>query len=252
MAKQLILVFLLCAGIANVSSIGRVLDGLQKLAKFITKAGDEDTFDVPPVTENKNGSLQPVTVRYGLALIQIEKFKPNNEAYTDAVFHMWERQSWSDSRLRWNPKDFNGASVARPSQYSVWRPDLVIQEAFEFSRGSVQAVVYSSGHLLHIPPIKMKLRCYRQDNDDYNCPFTALSWVWDGFHVALDNYENKQEIDLSDFIELPGITVVGTAAELQTTYYPCCLEPFPSMQFNITLRETSDQISNEISPNGLK
>ncbi|ELT98750.1 hypothetical protein CAPTEDRAFT_204359 [Capitella teleta] len=251
MASQLILVLLLCAATASVFSGGTVLNDLQKLAKFIAKAGEENAFDLPPVTGNNNGSLRPVTVQYGLALFQIEEFKPNNQDYTDAVFHLWERQVWDDFRLKWDPEEFSVFST-RTSSNSVWRPDLVVEEAFEFSRKDVQTVVYSTGTVLYIPPIKMKLRCYRQDNGDYNCPFTAHSWVWDGFHVALDNYENKQEIDLFDFIELPGASVVGTAAELQTTYYPCCPEPYPRMQFNITLRENWDEIPTEISLDGLK
>ncbi|ELU12472.1 hypothetical protein CAPTEDRAFT_107199, partial [Capitella teleta] len=155
---------------------------------------------------------------------------------------------WRDFRLKWDPKKFDDVSVARIFHYYVWIPDLEILQAFETTRNGVRVVLYSTGELLHIPPIKVKLRCYRQDDGDYNCPFSVASWVWDGSYVDLDYFEGKREIDLTDFIELPGTTVVGTTAEKKTMYYPCCPEPYPSMQFNITLRENWDQSLNEISP----
>lgn len=98
-------------------------------------------------------------------------------------------------------------------------------------------VVYSNGDVFNIDPVKLKIRCYREESGEYQCPFQAMSWAFDGFLITMDYYEGRQEIDLDDYRILPGVSVLNTTAELITKYYACCFEPYPSISYTITLQQ---------------
>ena len=39
--------------------------------------------------------------------------------------HAWLQMKWSDSRLKWNPEDFDNVKMMRIEAGSVWIPDIV-------------------------------------------------------------------------------------------------------------------------------
>ena len=104
-------------------------------------------------------------------------------------------------------------------------------------RYHTNAVVYNTGDVLWIPPAKYTTRCGQTPSNNWQCNFDLASWTYDGFKLDLAMYENKAEVDLTDFRPLSRFNVVENTAEIERKYYPCCEEPYPSLKIELTLAD---------------
>ncbi|ELT88715.1 hypothetical protein CAPTEDRAFT_202062 [Capitella teleta] len=215
----------ICTSTEMVQSLS---DDYTDVATHLNSATPGVAKTVPPVTRNATGIPSPVTVHFGLALIQIDDFEPNDKAYTDAL-HL-------DERLQWDPSEYNRVVVSRIPSSWIWNPDLVMMYNIEYSKDKQLSLVYNTGDVLNIDPIKRKTRCFRQNDGQYKCKFDVVSWTYDGNVIDLQPYEGLNRVDLSDYVELPGVSVTETTAQRVVKYYPCCPEPYVSLDYTITLK----------------
>ena len=111
---------------------------------------------------------------------------------------------------------------------------------------SALAVVSSDGTVLWIPPAKFRVPAFKAPSSwasalwggteyDWTCIFKFGSWTYDGFKLDMDFYDDLHEIDLSDYVQ--GLEVVDHSAKKHVKYYPCCVEPYPDLVFNLTLKK---------------
>jgi hypothetical protein len=57
-------------------------------------------------------------------------------------------------------------------------------------------------------------------------------------------YEGRKNIDLSDYNGHDEWQITANNASRVEKYYPCCVEPYPSIEFNITFKRQSSYYSN--------
>lgn len=181
---------------------------------------------------------QTQKLKFGVTLISIVDADP--AAWT-VTLNVWERYSWTDAFLTWDPAEFGGLDSLRMAESDVWLPDVVLYNAAEPepARAEVRVVVTSDGGVLYIPRVQHRVSCQAVQADApgamWSCDMKFGSWVFDGFRMDLDFYNDEAGINIDDFIENPAYAILEHDARKDTKYYPCCAEPYPSLTFKLKL-----------------
>ncbi|XP_054711428.1 acetylcholine receptor subunit alpha-like 1 [Uloborus diversus] len=110
-----------------------------------------------------------------------------------------------------------------------------------------KAIIHSTGRVVWNPPAIYKSSCHIDVQyfpfDRQTCLMKFGSWTYDGYHVDLKHQheiENSslvpQGVDLSEFYLSVEWDVMDAPATRNEKYYSCCVEPYPDITFNMTLR----------------
>ena len=127
----------------------------------------------------------------------------------------------------------------------LWIPDIELYNNADPNRigmrSKTNALVYSDGEVLWVPPVQVKSYCALSFKywpfDQQTCTLKFGSWTHDGFKISLSLYNNKDYIDLSDY-EWKGRNewkILEVPAKLNTKTYSCCPEPYQDITFNLTV-----------------
>jgi len=174
-----------------------------------------------------------VSVGYGLAGFD---FDESNVVLTS---HIWERYSWKDSRLEWNPSEFGSHNTIRLPAYLVWTPDIVLYNPYAKSeaRKDLNAVLSKDGSVTWVFPSIHKTRCTPLSGNSFNCTLLFGSWTYDASQLPLTLTEDN--LDLS--VLMPSYSqydVTGTSLYLNTTVYACCPnEPYTAARASLVIRK---------------
>ncbi|VDN14962.1 unnamed protein product [Dibothriocephalus latus] len=66
---------------------------------------------------------QRVSVAFGLSLFQLMDLDEKEQMLT---INVWNKITWRDEVLTWNPKDFKGLTSIRLPVNLIWTPDIVL------------------------------------------------------------------------------------------------------------------------------
>lgn len=187
---------------------------------------------------NKNARpatvLMPVvTVDHGMDLIRINSFK-DNTLRTD----VWERMTWHDPRLVWNPSNYFGLTSLSITPDMAWTPDVTlyngvgeIQKADLFRRITVN----SNGMLLWLFPAQLESACvYKKKNGKYDCRLKFASWTYNGLQLNLTHTD--RQLGMSNFYPNPDYEIMGTNSTLNLMRYACCPEPYPDVSYQVSFK----------------
>merc|ERR1712241_1268976 len=175
---------------------------------------DYDKTVIPLAKEKEPANLALGASAYNLKL--------NEKDELDMV--SWARLTWNDLRLKWDPKEYHGISVFRIPADQLWIPDNQVYNAIEYGPGSwsstfgdssVNALVYSNGEVLYIPPVNVKVQCSNAETQanpwsEYDCMMKLGSWTLDGHSCTKEAREVK--------------------------FYDCCEEPYISIQYDFRVQ----------------
>ncbi|XP_064629772.1 neuronal acetylcholine receptor subunit alpha-7-like [Lineus longissimus] len=241
---------LLLVGLCHLLGLGITLvaaDAFNDDHRLITDLFNSSTY-VTDVFPRKNNS-HTMRVDFGLAAVGVDLDELNKILH----IHAWLKMVWKDPRLAWDPAKYGGVKVLRASDRRVWKPDIELYNSAEDSRlfpqdNHIHVVIYSDGTVLWIPTRELQAKCAmdlrRFPFDSHTCALKFGSWTFDGFKIDLDFYEGRRAIDMNDFVQHSEWDVTKTLGEKSVRYYPCCTEPYPSLQFNITFKRRATYYSN--------
>jgi hypothetical protein len=160
-----------------------------------------------------------------------------------ATLNVWEYHSWKDSRLSWNPADYSGVDKLRIPAKLIWSPDTRIYNsltAFADREANVNAVVASDGTVLWIPNAAYRIHCTENDGDDTaSCKIRIGSWTYDGNNLVLKQH-GPDGLDLSNYDEACPSVISSHKAAVVNHKYPCCEEPYPSLDVTFTIKPRAD------------
>ena len=99
---------------------------------------------------------------------------------------LWFDQSWNDSRLAWNPDDWDGIKMLRLPIGELWKPDISVYNGkMDLVQNSVydkmtRAVIKPDGKVIHVPIVKVNGQAYcisvkSSSSDSISKDFVALS-----------------------------------------------------------------------------
>ncbi|CAH1791621.1 unnamed protein product, partial [Owenia fusiformis] len=218
-------------------------------------AADEERL-IHDLTRSNNIFARPVwnasdtlTVKLGLALTKIMDF---DEAASVMRSNVWMRFLWNDVAMIWNPADYGDIGMVRLPIKTVWRPDIVLYNAVgnekHWDEGEHRtAIIYNDGTVLYIPHTTLTTQCAFNHRlypyDKQTCYMKFGSWTHDGFQLDLGFYEGKKSIDLTDYIADNGWDILDVGAVKNIKKYPCCMEPYPDITFNLTVQRRSSYLT---------
>ncbi|XP_067928956.1 neuronal acetylcholine receptor subunit alpha-10-like isoform X2 [Watersipora subatra] len=183
---------------------------------------------------------EPITISFGLALIQIMKLDEKNQVLTIST---WSRYWWHDYLLQWNESEYNGVTTVAVPAKEIWLPDIVLYNYADDrldEKREAMAVIQSDGYVLWIPPAIFKSSC---SIDITNFPFDSQVcnlkfgvWTSDGFKIDLAFYQDLPAIDLTNYVASNEWDVIGHPARKNIIRYPCCAAPYPDLTFTLIVR----------------
>ncbi|XP_020777918.1 acetylcholine receptor subunit beta isoform X1 [Boleophthalmus pectinirostris] len=192
--------FLLACCLWSVSSIG----GATEMENTLLKA----------IFSNYNQKVRPaldptdrVVVRIGLVLSSFVGLNMKNEEMSTIVVM---DLAWTDYRLQWNPKQYEGITVLRIPAAKVWLPDIVLinnnDGVFDVAL-HVHVQVYYNGKVTWTPPALYLSSCQVKVEyfpfDWQNCSMVFRSYTYDASEIeiqySLDSNDRQiQEIVLDE------------------------------------------------------
>nr|UEK51583.1 nAChR alpha4-like protein [Parasacculina yatsui] len=223
-----------CLALLLVATCGSCLMDQKRLHSDLLAAYNKD---VRPIL-NGTGAIN---VQFGIALIDFE-LDPKSDIL-DSFF--WIRMKWMDQYLRWDPEQYGGVSVIRFNQDDIWKPDIFLYNSWDsvslHQSASIGAypLVVPSGEVLWVPSVRLRSRCSidrtNWPREEATCHLKFGSWTHHGFSLNLTLYASVSDIDMSDFIGSQRWSITNRSTQLVSKFYQCCEEPYPSVEYNITM-----------------
>ncbi|KAG8199973.1 hypothetical protein JTE90_006217 [Oedothorax gibbosus] len=110
-----------------------------------------------------------------------------------------------------------------------------------------KAIIHSTGRVVWNPPAIYKSSCQIDvlyfPFDRQSCLMKFGSWTYDGYHVDLKHLQEIANssivplgVDLSEFYLSVEWDIMAAPATRNEKFYSCCMEPYPDITFNMTLR----------------
>ena len=214
---------------------------------------DEDRYnkDVRPVRNKKDA----VQVSLDVAYTQLVDLDEKNQVL---VSNVWVRMYWRNSLLTWNASDYGGISSINLDPTKVWVPDIVLYNNAEETLASGQmdqfktkVILTHDGNCSWFAPAILRSRCAINVEffpfDDQKCILKFTSWTYDGTRVNITN--KTSEADTKSYMASGEFELISAEALRDATYYSCCPEPYPYVNFTIHIRrKTLFYFNNLIVP----
>jgi len=213
------------------------------VAKTPAKQGDAYLRQnlMKTLMENYDRGINPDSpnVKFGLSLLT---FSINEDTSTMDP-NVWLKMTWRDSRLAWDTKVFP-IETLRVQFSNLWHPDIrLFNSGSTFSTDTscveTNAVLYPSGEVIWIPPCNLNSLCKTtlkaHPFEPQVCTLKFGSWTYDSLVMDV-NFWNETSIDLSEFQDLSEWKLLASTGVKNTKTYPCCVEPYTDLTFNITIQ----------------
>ncbi|KAI0213556.1 Acetylcholine receptor subunit beta-like 1 [Lamellibrachia satsuma] len=138
--------------------------------------------------------------------------------------NVWLRMVWQDYQLEWDPAVYGGIQKIRILPEKVWKPDIVL---FNNADGRYEVsykpsvVISHTGSVLWIPPAIYKSSCRIDVKyfpfDEQECEMKFGSWTFNGDQVGLRYYEDKDRVDLSDYVNSGTWDIITCPGKLENS-----------------------------------
>jgi len=175
------------------------------------------------------------TVEMGISVTAID-YDVSNEVL---ISHLWERYSWSDERLVWDPNEYGGIQRISLPASMIWTPDIVLyndQYDRNLGRQDINVVIDSRGVVHWIPPSVYKTSCPNEGPKDpgpYSCILKFGSWTHDGLSLDLKTSDHDNGVDTSQFAYSRKFNLTATGQRNVKIYEGL---PEPYVDFTVYLR----------------
>ncbi|XP_030017558.1 acetylcholine receptor subunit beta [Sphaeramia orbicularis] len=189
--------FLLTCCLCSLSTLGGASDVEQALLK--TVFSNYNTKVRPARTPEER-----VVVRVGMILSSFVGLNMKNEEMSTVVVMNLE---WTDHRLSWKPKDYDGIEVLRIPSGKVWLPDIVLinnnDGVFDVAL-HVHVQAYSNGRVTWTPPALYLSSCGVKVTyfpfDWQNCTMQFRSYTYDATEIDLQYALDSRGKEIKEII----------------------------------------------------
>ncbi|KAJ8045454.1 Neuronal acetylcholine receptor subunit alpha-2 [Holothuria leucospilota] len=165
----------------------------------------------------------PLVLTFSTALKKLVDANPDKGLVTVDLFLS---QSWQDSRLAWDPQEFNvtDQSIIVPREW-VFLPDMKLQNGFVTELlADPEVLIYSNGGAYYVPYVRAEVYC-----DLPSKPFEGLicdvrigPWSRTSNRITIESFT----VDDSA-VQLGGQCTLGKSeAKIVRQLFPCCPETY--------------------------
>jgi len=177
------------------------------------------------------------TLEIGLSFL-CAQYDPKEKHLNTRVI---ERFSWTDWRLKWDPKDYGGLDTLKIPSDLVWLPDDVkVLNAFvepEYSE-DIRVFVHNDGHIFWVIPASYKTHCGHGDkvgDRKVKCHLSLGSWSYDSEDLPIKLSEKG--VDTKYYLEDCPHSVSNVHTHIKTAKYECCPVPFEYLSIDFDVAE---------------
>lgn len=213
-------------------SKGSVAAGFRRKYLLVSDLTRSYMTEVEPDKSTLNIGIAPICFRY-------------DRATGVLTTNAWEKLTWTDKRLSWNPEDYNGIESIRLSSKLIWVPDTKLYNSLSVTeeRDFTKVVVLHNGTVIWVPTIVYRTLCTNEAaTRQLNCQFKIGSWTYDAdtLPLALD----PKPVDASEYQNSTcPVAFKSSTAFIRTKHYDCCKEPYSHAEFNIQFENQDNQVS---------
>lgn len=150
-----------------------------------------------------NASKSTTIVALGLSIIDIVDLHEQGEIFEMTAY---VRQTWEDSRLRWDPNKYSGTMDVHLPASLVWKPDIVLLNTAdtEVSMKEPLIILFSHGAVFYSPQHRLRTRCgldlARFPFDSQTCSLRFGSWTYDTSRINFTHLGSKENnIEYKDY-----------------------------------------------------
>ncbi|XP_037079305.1 LOW QUALITY PROTEIN: uncharacterized protein LOC119100304, partial [Pollicipes pollicipes] len=220
----------------------------------VTRANPDARRLYDDLLSNYNRLIRPVsnasdrvTVKLGLRLSQLMDLNLKDQILTTNV---WVEHEWKDHKFVWEPREYGGVTELYVPAEHIWLPDIVLYNNADGEyviTTLTKAIIYYDGRVVWHPPAIFKSYCEIDVRyfpfDQQQCFMKFGSWTYDGFQIDLRHIHQSADsnfvelgIDLKEYYPSVEWDILRAPATRHEKFYPCCVEPYPDIYFNVTLR----------------
>jgi len=174
----------------------RVFDSSE--GRLIAKLGTNYNADVPPI--QRNGKIG---IAFGITLTQVISLNEKAQELTIACYTMFE---WNDTRLTWDPSEFENIEKIRLPTDLIWTPQLLLTNSKDAEADiavNTMAICGYNGFCEWLPPALYQSTCQLDVSmfpfDEQNCylKFQSPDYTRDEleFSYAYKGYADQIQID---------------------------------------------------------
>lgn len=149
-----------------------------------------------------------------------------------------EKFTWTDTRLKWTPSEFNNINMIRFPANNIWTPDVKIFNSHKDDemRSDVNVIIHSDGKIMWIPTTTYMTNCLPGTRNSFTCKLTIGSWTYDEKFMKM-TMEGKG-VDMSAYLDTCPHTITDIKATVESHEYPCCPgDKYPSMAVEFTVHD---------------
>ncbi|XP_071106607.1 neuronal acetylcholine receptor subunit alpha-10-like isoform X1 [Haliotis cracherodii] len=176
-------------------------------------------------------------VAFGIQLIQIMDLNEKDQILT---LNVWDQYGWRDDDVEWNMTKYGGVDKVRIPWSKVWLPDIKLynyaDHRLDEQRKSL-CVFHHDGKILWMPQAVYRSSCQidvtKFPFDVQSCHLKFGSWTYNGHKIDVVFYDNKDYIDLTEYVTSNAWKIIDVPANKNIKYYSCCPEPYVDLTFSL-------------------
>ncbi|XP_041363070.1 neuronal acetylcholine receptor subunit alpha-5-like isoform X2 [Gigantopelta aegis] len=184
-----------------------------------------------------------VKIQFNMQLIQIMDLDEKEQVLT---LNVWDRYTWVDEYLKWDPKDWGGVDKIRIPPTKIWIPDIKLYNYADTrleEHRDASCVVSYTGSILWMPQAVYRSSCEIDVSsfpfDVQTCKLKFGSWTYDGTKVDLEVFGQQVQIDLTEYVPSNAWQILQAPAKKNVEKYTCCPEPYVDLTFTLVFQRVS-------------
>jgi hypothetical protein len=133
-----------------------------------------------------------------------------------------EKFTWVDTRLKWEPKDYENIQMIRYPANMIWRPDLKLYNTHKDAeeRDEVNVVIYNNGTVLWVPMTTYSTNCLPNGRSTFICQLKIGSWAYDMKVIKMTM--EGEGLDKASYLDTCPHAITDIKAKVEDRVYPCC------------------------------
>ncbi|XP_022096176.1 neuronal acetylcholine receptor subunit alpha-3-like [Acanthaster planci] len=190
-----------------------------------------------PLIRPVDNNSDVVNVSISLALSQLIDIDEKNQVM---ITSLWLKQQWKDSKLDWDPADYDGLEQLQVPIERLWSPDILLYNTangdFAAGLGNWATVKYD-GTVYWNPPVIFRSSCLIDISyfpfDEQRCKMKFGTWTYDGSVVDLNPL--TQRVERENYRANGEWDIVESPVAKHAIKYPCCEEIFIDVTYTFVL-----------------
>ncbi|XP_046367254.1 neuronal acetylcholine receptor subunit alpha-10-like [Haliotis rufescens] len=176
-------------------------------------------------------------VTFGIQLTQIMDLNEQDQILT---LNVWDIYWWKDEQATWNMTEYGGVDKVRIPWNKVWLPDIKLYNYADYrlqEQRTVLCVFHHDGRVQWMPQAVYRSSCQIDVTtfpfDVQSCILKFGSWTYDGNKLEVHFNEDKDYIDLTEYVTSNAWTIIDVPAKRNVKFYSCCPEPYVDLTFTL-------------------